>query len=38
MTFRKRHFILFWVGIILPVLCVVGALMKPAPDYEGRAA
>ncbi len=38
LTFRKRHFILFWVGVILPVLKVVGALMKPAPDYEGGAA
>jgi hypothetical protein len=34
MTFRKRHFILFWIGIIFPVLWIVGALMAPAPDFE----
>ncbi|HKB51061.1 MAG TPA: hypothetical protein VKC63_06490 [Solirubrobacterales bacterium] len=38
MTFRKRHFILFWVGIIFPLLWVIGAMMAPAPDYEGGAA
>jgi hypothetical protein len=38
LTFRKRHFILFWVGIIFPVLWLIGAVIKPAADYEGGSA
>lgn len=38
MTYRKRHYILFWIGIIFPVLWIIGALIAPAPDYEGGAA
>jgi hypothetical protein len=38
MTFRKRHFVLFWLGIIFPVLWIVGALMAPAADHEGGTA
>jgi hypothetical protein len=38
MTFRKRHFFLFWIGIIFPVLWIVGALIAPATDYEGGTA
>jgi hypothetical protein len=36
LTFRKRHFVLFWVGIIFPVLWVIGAVMAPkeAPASE----
>ena len=30
-TLRKGHVALFWLGIIFPVLWVVGALMAPAP-------
>ncbi len=32
LTFRKRHFVLFWVGIIFPVLWVIGAIMAPKPS------
>ncbi len=28
-TLRKGHAVLFWVGFILPVLWIVGALMQP---------
>jgi hypothetical protein len=28
-TLRKGHTVLFWVGIIFPVLWIVGALMAP---------
>lgn len=28
-TLRKGHTILFWMGIILPLLWIVGALMQP---------
>jgi hypothetical protein len=35
LTFRKRHFVLFWVGIVFPVLWVAGALMAPKPSPVG---
>ena len=28
-TLRKGHTVLFWVGIIFPLLWIVGALMQP---------
>ena len=28
-TLRKGHTVLFWVGIIFPVLWIIGALMHP---------
>ena len=28
-TLRKGHTVLFWVGFLLPVLWIVGALMPP---------
>ena len=28
-TLRKGHTVLFWVGIIFPVLWIFGALMQP---------
>lgn len=33
-TFRKHHYFLFWLGILLPFLWLIGALMAPAVDYE----
>jgi hypothetical protein len=30
-TFRKGHFVLFFVGIIFPVLWIIGALMPLSP-------
>jgi len=30
-TFRKGHYFLFWVGIIFPILWIIGALMAPTP-------
>ena len=35
-TFRKGHFILFWVGIIFPVLWIVGAIMAPSARVGAR--
>ena len=38
-TLRKGHTVLFWVGILLPFLWIVGALMPPtdrALAAEGR--
>ena len=36
-TFRKGHYVLFWLGIIFPVLWIVGAIMSPAARAEGTA-
>ena len=36
-TFRKGHQVLFWVGIIFPVLWIVGAIMPPTARAEGTA-
>jgi hypothetical protein len=35
-TFRKGHFVLFFVGIIFPVLWIIGAIMPPSPRAEAR--
>lgn len=41
-TFRKGHYAMFWLGIIFPVLWLIGALMAPTPASlaagEGRGA
>jgi hypothetical protein len=36
-TFRKGHFIMFWVGIIFPILWIIGAFMAPTPSHSGTA-
>ena len=39
-TLRKGHTVLFWVGIFLPFLWIVGALMGPTDSAlaaEGRS-
>jgi len=34
-TWRKGHYLLFWVGIVFPLLWIVGAIMAPTPAaYE----
>ena len=35
-TLRKGHYLLFWVGIIFPVLWIIGALMGPTARAEAR--
>ena len=38
-TFRKGHYFMFWVGIIFPLLWIIGALMAPTPAaYEREQA
>lgn len=37
-TLRKGHTVLFWVGIIFPVLWIVGALMQPTPRVAAAEA
>jgi hypothetical protein len=36
-TLRKGHLILFWVGIIFPLLWVIGAIMPPTARAVARA-
>jgi hypothetical protein len=36
-TFRKGHQVLFWAGIIFPVLWIVGAIMPPTARAESTA-
>jgi hypothetical protein len=37
-TLRKGHTALFWFGIILPFLWIVGALMAPTPRVAAAEA
>jgi hypothetical protein len=37
MTLRKGHVVLFVVGIIFPLLWIIGALMPPTPRAAGLA-
>jgi hypothetical protein len=40
-TLRKGHYVLFFVGIVFPILWIVGAMMAPtsgAAAAEGRAS
>jgi hypothetical protein len=36
-TLRKGHYVLFWVGIVFPVLWIFGAVMSPAARADGTA-
>jgi hypothetical protein len=36
-TLRKGHTALFWLGIIFPILWIVGALMRPTPEAAADA-
>ena len=37
-TLRKGHTILFWFGILFPLLWIVGALMQPTAAVAGAEA
>ena len=37
-TFRKGHYWLFWIGFLLPILWIIGALMGPTERAAARAA
>jgi hypothetical protein len=34
-TLRKGHYFLFFVGIIFPILWIIGALIAPTPRAAG---
>jgi hypothetical protein len=35
-TWRKGHHLLFWVGIVFPVLWIIGAVIAPTGNAEAR--
>ena len=37
-TLRKGHYFLFFVGIFLPILWVIGALLGPTESAEAAGA
>jgi hypothetical protein len=37
-TWRKGHFVLFWIGFIFPILWIIGALMAPTASAESASA
>jgi hypothetical protein len=37
-TLRKGHTALFWFGIVIPVLWIVGALVGPTPEAAAAEA
>ena len=37
-TFRKGHYVMFWVGFVFPILWIVGALIEPTPGAAARTA
>jgi hypothetical protein len=38
LTWRKRRFVLFWVGILIPVLWMIGAVLPPKTEHAGGGA
>jgi hypothetical protein len=36
-TLRKGHTVLFWLGIVFPILWIVGAILAPTPRAVGSA-
>lgn len=36
-TLRKGHTAMFWIGIFLPILWIIGAMMAPTPRAAGAA-
>ena len=37
-TLRKGHWVLFFIGIVFPLLWVVGALISPTPRAQAAGA
>jgi len=33
-TFRKSHYVLFFIGIVFPVLWIIGALLGPTQSAQ----
>jgi hypothetical protein len=37
-TLAKGHYVLFWVGILFPVLWIIGAFLQPTEKAIARTA
>lgn len=37
-TFRNGHYWMFWIGFLIPILWIVGALIAPTERAMSRAA
>ena len=37
-TLRNGHSVLFWVGIVFPLLWIVGAFRQPTPEESANLA
>ncbi|MGO9822257.1 MAG: hypothetical protein ACLPTJ_16630 [Solirubrobacteraceae bacterium] len=37
-TFRKGHYWMFWIGFLIPILWIIGALIAPTHRAAARAA
>ena len=37
-TFRKGHYLMFWIGFLIPILWIIGALIAPTQRAAARAA
>ena len=33
-TYRKGHYWLFWLGFLVPILWMIGAIIRPKPDSK----
>jgi hypothetical protein len=37
-TFRKGHYWMFWIGFLIPILWIIGALISPTDRAAERLA
>ncbi len=37
-TFRRGHYLMFWIGFLIPILWIIGALIAPTQHAAARAA
>ena len=37
-TFRKGHYVMFWVGFVFPILWIIGGLIGPTRSAAARGA
>jgi ABC-type multidrug transport system permease subunit len=37
-TLRKGHYLMFWIGFLIPILWIIGALISPTQRAAARAA
>jgi hypothetical protein len=37
-TFHRGHYWMFWIGFVIPILWIIGALIAPTERAAARAA